>query len=367
MKHYLIGLILTLSVTAACSETAQTQGDQNAAAISYINEYASQRLKKDEFETTQAYQQRFAAFSGKEFVLDVPATMGVPGQKVFTFDADSQNLSVKFFGHSSVGALRFIDSESSIYKTMVSSGILGIQFQTFVLKRESEPSRQYEGQNAMGAKAIITQRVIRDWSVGLVNAQSNGQFVPLEKKLSIDAQRARKVVDSARWRLVVASALLQGQVDFILSDSSLKKATIDNPTEIDQIGKLMMVLLRKAELVDPTTNEVLLTFLPGGDAPTTPIEGSRVLLGVLCPAITKEFAAITKMTDLKGCMVARVTPDSVAMKSGIVVGDAILSIDDKPIISPEGLQAVVRQIAPGQKAKILIWRNGGAAEIGAQF
>jgi serine protease Do len=60
----------------------------------------------------------------------------------------------------------------------------------------------------------------------------------------------------------------------------------------------------------------------------------------------------------RGVVVTRVEADSPASKSNIHVGDVILKIDDNPVTSGAILRSFVGNKAPGDKAKVEIWREG---------
>jgi len=64
-------------------------------------------------------------------------------------------------------------------------------------------------------------------------------------------------------------------------------------------------------------------------------------------------------TDNSGAIVASVAAGGPAGKGGVQVGDKIVAIDGKPILSSDDVGAAVTQYKPGQKVTITVDRNGG--------
>jgi PDZ domain-containing protein len=361
------GCIALTTVLAGLLVQSARADDENKDAVAFINAFKGQHLKKDEFETTDAYQRRIASFPGKEFVVVVPAAARPGSPKAFSYDADTQTLTVRFVGTGVTDVINVVDSQSDESRKLGPQGMLSVRFPKFMLQRTNDPSKEYQGQSAMGAQSMVKQINSTEWSVAMVNMQYRGTFVPLEQKLVIEASRAKAVVEGARWRLYVTSALAPGQQDFVVNDGHYKKPTFDDPTEIVLIGNTIMGVLRRGELLAPGTDEVLATFRSGADYPTAPVVGARVLLGVTCAAIPKELVALAKLKDQRGCLVGGVTPDSVAAKANVRPGDVITAIDDKVIDTPNDLIAKVKSAAPGQAAKLTIWRGGQEISTQAQF
>ena len=91
------------------------------------------------------------------------------------------------------------------------------------------------------------------------------------------------------------------------------------------------------------------------------IEGKKVLygwLGVNAQDVTQELAEAFKLPSSEGVIVARVLPDSPAEKAGIQDGDVILSINDQPIKNSREVVAKVSRSKVGEKAALVILREG---------
>lgn len=346
---------------------AQSAEDINRDLISYIDAYKSKDLKKDEFETTDAYKKRVAEFVGKDFVAMLPANSKSAGQKTFSYDADAQVLSIRLLGSGSVEALSVIASDSDEAERLGPSKMLRMMFPTFLLQRVVDPSVDVVGVTVAGVKFPVKQLLSREWSIGFANLQYVGDFKTQVQQVKLDASRAKQLIQDAQWKLYVTSELVAGQRDFIVHDGMYAKATVASPTEVVVVGKTMIATLRRAELVDGKTGEIFATFSSGADYPTNPVAGARVLLGVNCVPMSTSLAELVRLTDKSGCLVGAVTPQSVASKGGVIVGDVIRFVDDKKIDVADDLIAVVKTITPGQEATLTVWRDAKELSVKVSF
>lgn len=86
---------------------------------------------------------------------------------------------------------------------------------------------------------------------------------------------------------------------------------------------------------------------------------TRGWLGVQIQPVSKEIAeSIGRGDNTKGALVAMVQDDSPAKAAGVKSGDAIISLDGKPVDSPRDLSRKVASVAPGKKADLGVWRDG---------
>jgi serine protease Do len=83
----------------------------------------------------------------------------------------------------------------------------------------------------------------------------------------------------------------------------------------------------------------------------------RGWLGVSIQPLTPELAKSFGAKDNKGVLVSDVVPDSPAAKAGLKPGDILLEFEGKKMEGPSDLQRVVGFTAPGQDAKVKVWRD----------
>ena len=86
-------------------------------------------------------------------------------------------------------------------------------------------------------------------------------------------------------------------------------------------------------------------------------ETRRGWLGVRIQEVTKEIAEVEKLNTAKGALVASVSENSPADKSGIKAGDIILEFDGKKIENMRALPKVVGSTKVGKSVQLKIWRN----------
>ncbi|OJW52465.1 MAG: peptidase [Candidatus Accumulibacter sp. 66-26] len=89
----------------------------------------------------------------------------------------------------------------------------------------------------------------------------------------------------------------------------------------------------------------------------------RGRLGVSIQEVNQSLADSFGLKQPTGALVDAVEKNSPAAKAGLEPGDVILAIDDKPIASSGELPLIVAGMAPGETARLKVWRNGGTRSI----
>jgi serine protease Do len=84
----------------------------------------------------------------------------------------------------------------------------------------------------------------------------------------------------------------------------------------------------------------------------------RGWLGVQIQKLTEPLAESMKLPRTQGALVTSVTPDSPAARAGLEVGDVILSFNDHEVANMKDLPKLVADTAPGQNARLTVWRKG---------
>ncbi len=89
----------------------------------------------------------------------------------------------------------------------------------------------------------------------------------------------------------------------------------------------------------------------------------RGRLGVAIQEVNQSLADSFGLKKPAGALVSSVEKESPAAKAGLEPGDVILAINGKDIAASGELPAIVSGMAPGESAKLQVWRNGSARQI----
>src|SRR6185437_6611664 len=92
---------------------------------------------------------------------------------------------------------------------------------------------------------------------------------------------------------------------------------------------------------------------------------SRGMLGVQVQDVTTDIAKTKDLhlSQVRGALVASVTPDSGAEKAGLQIGDVILSYNGHPIDTAADLPPLVGETSPGSTATVQISRDGKVQNV----
>ncbi|XPV75666.1 MAG: DegQ family serine endoprotease [Desulfovibrio sp.] len=92
-------------------------------------------------------------------------------------------------------------------------------------------------------------------------------------------------------------------------------------------------------------------------------EVKRGWLGVTIQDMDENTAKALGMGDKKGTLIASVTKGEPADKAGVKAGDVVLAVNGVITESPDKLLKRVAGLAPGEKAKLTVWRRGSEKTI----
>jgi serine protease Do len=89
----------------------------------------------------------------------------------------------------------------------------------------------------------------------------------------------------------------------------------------------------------------------------------RGWLGVVIQPVSEDMAKSLHMQDAKGAIVADVTKDSPAEKSGLKPGDVVLSADGRAIEDSSALSRYIASKAPGSSVRLQVVRDGSQRTV----
>jgi serine protease Do len=84
---------------------------------------------------------------------------------------------------------------------------------------------------------------------------------------------------------------------------------------------------------------------------------TRGWLGVSLQPLTPELATSFGVKDVKGALVADVSPDSPAAGAGLKTGDVITELNGKKIDDPAAVARAVGLAKPGDTSRVTVWRD----------
>jgi serine protease Do len=92
---------------------------------------------------------------------------------------------------------------------------------------------------------------------------------------------------------------------------------------------------------------------------------TRAYLGVLTQDLTPEVAKAFGEKTPNGALVANVSADSPAQKSGLERGDIIVDVSGKPVADSNALRMTISMMSPGSNVNLKLLRNGSERDVTA--
>jgi hypothetical protein len=324
--------------------------------------------KKDEFETTEQFEQRQQRNAGKDFLITVAASNNqLLGPKALFYVADTQTVTVTLRGDSFIEAIKVFDVRKvEANKTMSPEALSSGRYTKFTLKSTAPAvEKEYDAQNAMGAHAKVKTVKNTFSAVAFLNMPESltQPFPSVSFKMPPDD--ARQLFARAQWQLVLRTYMAPAQKGLVVYDGSYTEPTITDPYELYTVGKTITATMQRAELIDPQTGAILATFLPKGSGSDAINTG--VALGVKMAPMTPAIVTSMGLDSANGALVASVSPGSAADKAGLKEGDVLVRIGNTPIKGPADVQAAVAEIAPGGSAVLEVIRQHSRSTIKVQF
>jgi serine protease Do len=90
---------------------------------------------------------------------------------------------------------------------------------------------------------------------------------------------------------------------------------------------------------------------------------TRGRIGVSISNVTKDLADSLGLAKAQGAAIGTVEENSPAAKAGLEAGDVILKIDGRQVEGNADLSRTIRQMKPGTKATLTVWRSGKTRDV----
>ncbi len=148
--------------------------------------------------------------------------------------------------------------------------------------------------------------------------------------------------------------------DFLQTDAAINKGNSGGPL-FNMSGEVIGI---NTAIISPTGGSIGIGFAVPSDTVTNVIaqlkefgEVRRGWLGVKIQTIGDDIAESFGVPENTGALVAGITPDSPAAKSGLETGDVIMKFDGKDVTTMRGLPKLVAQAPIGKSVDVEVMRQ----------
>jgi len=154
--------------------------------------------------------------------------------------------------------------------------------------------------------------------------------------------------------------------DFLQIDAPVNKGNSGGPT-FNTEGSVIGV---NTAIFSPSGGSVGIAFAIPADTVKSVVAQlkdkgavTRGWIGVQIQPVTPEIADSLGLKNAGGALVAEPQKDSPAVKAGIVAGDVITMVDDKPVLDARDLARKIGGMAPGTTVKLGLFRKGSEKTV----
>ncbi len=154
--------------------------------------------------------------------------------------------------------------------------------------------------------------------------------------------------------------------DFLQIDAPVNKGNSGGPS-FDVNGNVIGV---NTAIFSPSGGSIGIGFAIPADSVKTVIaqlkergKVTRGWIGVEIQQVTPEIAESLGLKKTDGALVAEPQPNSPAAKAGVQAGDVITSVDGQPVKNARDLAKRIGGMAPGNSAKLGVWRKGENTQL----
>lgn len=152
-----------------------------------------------------------------------------------------------------------------------------------------------------------------------------------------------------------------GSSDYIQTDAAINRGNSGGPL-FDLHGAVIGI---NTAIYSPSGGSVGIGFAIPSDEVSAVVDQLRLYgkprrgwIGAQVQAVTPDIAAMLKMPEADGAVIATVAAASPAAAAHLKPGDVILSYDGHPVPDMKVLPRLVQESAVGQSAEVDYWRDG---------
>jgi hypothetical protein len=253
---FAVAAAFSLAHAAPDSAPAQQPAPQfpgNLAIEKLIDDWSGRLVRNDLFQTADQIKDQIdkEKFVHQVFELFIPVTTGEGAVSPFSYNPQSQQLTVRVQGDHKIKAIAFVETgvRPAVYA-----------YPMYFLAGRKEYST-FNGRTRSGLSSELDDVTQDIQQFALINLPyTNPASGPLAETVQLPLMRAQSVIRHAMWHMTVETELVPSQKKFIPEDLFLLGANTAYPTRYKTESRIATVALKHADLIDTSDNEIILSI-----------------------------------------------------------------------------------------------------------
>jgi hypothetical protein len=245
--------VIAASTDSVPAQSPAHQYPGNLAMEKLIDDWSGRLVRNDLFQNADQIKDQIdkEKFVHQVFELFIPVTTGEGVSHAFSYNPQSQQLTVRLQGDHQIKAVAFV-------ATGVHPAVYA--YPLYFLGGSKEYGT-FNGRTASGLSSELNDVTQDTQQFALVNLPyADPASGPLAETIQLPAVRAQSIVRHAMWHMTVETELVPAQKKFIPEDLFLLGANTAFPTRYKAESRIATVALKHADLIDTSDNEIILSI-----------------------------------------------------------------------------------------------------------